>query len=83
MGKGCSAGSEGTSKYSKANKLKIADFLNVYTLYTQQLICAITYQNIRGKGWSVVLKVFSDVRDPLGFIAIDQKSHILRNVYNL
>ena len=50
MGKGCSAGSEGTSKYSKANKLKIADFLNIYTLYTQQLICAITYQKSQGKG---------------------------------
>ena len=43
---------------------EMADFLNIFTLCTQQLICAVTYQKFQGKVRSATLQVYNDVIGP-------------------
>ena len=52
---------------------KMADFSNIFTLCTRQLICAITYRKFQGEGMVSYpsLVDFDDVRGPLGCIEVD------------
>ena len=40
---------------------KMADFLNIFTLCSRELICAITYQTFQDKERSAVLDVYGNV----------------------
>ena len=53
---------------------KMPHFLNIFTLWPQEQVCDITYQEYQGEGGkSVVLELYGDVIGPSGFIEICKK----------